>query len=98
MNKLSLTAILAIILTANSFAQTKTFFQTIEGSWKGTLEYLDYTSKKRVTMSVLVTYKTSADGNSAEVFTIYDDFGQIYKNKGQERLDLNAQKLFDDET
>jgi hypothetical protein len=98
MNNLSLTAILAIILTANSFAQTKTFFQTIEGSWKGTLEYLDYTSKKRVTMSVLVTYKTSADGNSAEVFTIYDDFGQIYKNKGQERLDLNAQKLFDDDT
>jgi hypothetical protein len=98
MNKLSLTAILAIILTANSFAQTKTFFQTIEGSWKGTLEYLDYTSKKRVTMSVLVTYKTSADGNSAEVFTIYDDFGQIYKNKGQERLDLNAKKFIDDDT
>ncbi len=98
MNKLIFLVILAIILTANLFAQNKTFFQTVEGTWKGTLEYSDYTSGKRVTMNVLITYKTSADGSTAEVFTIYDDFGKIYKADGKERIDLAAKKFFEDKT
>ena len=77
MNKVFLTITIAIFLTATAFAQTKTFFQASEGTWKGTLEYSDYTSSKRVTMNTLITYKPSADGNSAETFTIYDDFGKI---------------------
>lgn len=91
-------AIISIIFTANLFAQTKTFFQQIEGSWKGTLEYSDYTSGKRVTMNVLITYKPSADGNSAETFTIYDDFGKIYKSNGTDKIDLAAKKFAEDKT
>lgn len=98
MKKLFFTSILAIILTANLFAQTKSFFQQIEGSWKGTLEYSDYTSGKRVTMNVLITYKPLADGNSAETFTIYDDFGKIYKSNGTDKIDLAAKKFAEDKT
>ena len=98
MNKLFFTAILAIILTANAFAQGKTFFQTIEGKWQGTLEYQDYTSNERVKMNTIITFKPSADGNAVEVYTIYDDFGKIYKANGKERIDLQAKKFFDDDT
>jgi len=99
MNKLIFTAILSFaFFSANAFAQSKTFFQTVEGKWQGTLEYQDYTSNKRVTMNTLITFKSAADGNSAEVFTIYDDFGKIYKSNAKERLDLAAKKFFDDDT
>lgn len=99
MNKLFFTATLSLVfLSISSFAQSKTFFQTVEGKWQGTLEYADYTSNKRVIMNTQITIKAAADGNSAEVFTIYDDFGKIYKSGGKERIDLAAQKFFEDET
>ncbi len=100
MNKLFLAAIIAIsIFASNAFSQAnKTFFQTIEGKWQGTLEYQDYTSDRRVTMNTVITFKSSPDGNSAEVFTIYDDFGKIYKENGKERFDPAARKFFDDDT
>ncbi len=98
MNKLIFTTILAIFLTANAFTQdSKTLFQAIEGRWQGTLEYSDYTSNKRVTMNTIITFKPSADGNSAEVLTIYDDFGKIYKSSGKERIDVAAKKFFEDD-
>lgn len=98
MNKVFLTITIAIFLTATAFAQTKTFFQASEGTWKGTLEYSDYTSSKRVTMNTLITYKPSADGNSAETFTIYDDFGKIYKSNGTDKIDVGVKKFFEDKT
>lgn len=98
MNKFLLTAIISIILTTTLYAQNKTFFQVVEGSWKGTLEYSDYASGKRVTMNVLVAYKTAEDGNSAEVFTIYDDFGKIYKANGRESIYSAAKKFVEDKT
>jgi len=99
MNKLIFTAILSFaFFSANTFAQNKTFFQTVEGKWQGTLEYQDYTANKRVTMNTLITFKVSADGNSAEVLTVYDDFGKIYKSNGKEQIDLAAKKFFDDDT
>lgn len=99
MKRLLFTAIFAIIFTANAFPQSeKTFFQTVEGKWQGTLEYSDYTSNKRVTMNTLITFKPSPDGNSAETFTVYDDFGKIYKSNGKERFDLGAKKYFDGDT
>ena len=100
MNKLFFTAILSlVILSFNVFAQeSKTFFQAVQGRWQGTLEYQDYTSNKRVVMNTIITFKSAADGNSAEVFTIYDDFGKIYKSATQERIDTAAKKFFDDAT
>jgi Peptidase family S41 len=99
MNKLFLAAIIAIsILSINAFSQSKTFFQTVEGKWQGTLEYSDYKSNERVTMNTIITFKPSPDGNSAETYTIYDDFGKIYKSNGKERIDLAAKKFFEDET
>jgi hypothetical protein len=98
MNKILLIAIISVILTASAVAQTTTFFQQIAGSWKGTLEYQDYTSNKRVTMNVLITFKPSADGNSAETYTIYDDFGKIYKSNGTEKIDVSANKFIEDKT
>lgn len=99
MNKLIFTAILGFaFFSANAFAQGKTFFQTVEGKWQGTLEYQDYTANKRVTMNTFITFKPAADGNSAEVFTVYDDFGKIYKSNDKQRIDPAAKKFFDDDT
>ncbi|MEP6901973.1 MAG: S41 family peptidase [Actinomycetota bacterium] len=100
MNKLFFTAILGLIfLSTNAFAQAdKAFFQTIKGKWQGTLEYQDYSSNERVKLNTTITYQPSADGNSAEVATIYDDFGKIIKESGRERIDLAAKKFFDDDT
>lgn len=89
--------LLIVTLAAAAYGQTdKTFFQTIEGRWKGTLEYQDYTSNKRVTMNTIITFTPSADGKSATVLTIYDDFGKIYKANGRERIE--GDRFFDDET
>jgi Peptidase family S41 len=101
MNKLIFTAILGLIfLSANAFSQeSKTFFQTVEGKWQGTLEYLDYSDgKSRVSLKTIITFKTSADGNSAEVATVYDDFGKIIKDQDVEKIDVAAKKYFEDKT
>lgn len=95
--------ILAIIFTVlllaiGASAQSATYFRSVEGKWAGTLEYQDYTSGKRVTMSTLITIRASADGMSAEIKTIYDDFGRIYRSAGAERVDPAAAKFFDDDT
>jgi Peptidase family S41 len=100
MNKLIFTAILSLVfLSANAFSQGKTFFQTVEGKWQGTLEYLDYSDgKSRVSLKTIITFKTSADGNSAEVSTVYDDFGKIIKDQDVEKIDAAAKKYFEDKT
>ncbi len=96
MNKLILTAILAIaFLSTDAFSQSKTFFQTVAGKWQGTLEYLDYADgKSRVSLKTLIEFKPSADGNSAEVLTVYDDFGKVIKEQEVEKIDVPAKKYF----
>ncbi len=93
MNKLFLASILAI-LTTNLFAQNKTFFQTVAGNWAGVLEYQDYSADKRVKLKTYLTITPSADGNSAEVTTVYDDVSRIIKDTETEKLDLTAKKFF----
>lgn len=93
MNKLIFTAIIAFIFTTTTFAQSKTFFQTVAGNWEGTLEYQDYSENKRVKLKTYLMIKPSADGNSAEITTVYDDFGRIIKDIETEKLDL-AGKTF----
>lgn len=92
MNKILLTAIISIILTANLFAQNKTFFQTVEGNWEGTLEYQDYSADKRVKLKTYLIIKSATDGNSAEITTVYDDFGTIIKDIATDNIDLAAKK------
>lgn len=88
MNRLFIIAIFAtLILTANAFSQRKTYFQTIEGNWEGTLEYQDYSENKRVKLKTYVMVKASSDGTSAEFTTVYDDFGRIIKDVATERID-----------
>ncbi len=95
MNKLILTAIFAIVfLSTNAFSQGKTFFQTIAGNWEGTLEYQDYTTNERVKLKTYLMIKPSTDGNSAEITTVYDDFGRIIKDVETEKIDLTAKKFF----
>lgn len=99
MNKLIFTAILIFIfLSANALAQDKTFFQTIAGNWVGILEYQDYSANKRVKIETHLTITPSADGNSAEIITVYDDFGRIIKDTETEKLDLAAKKFIAGET
>ena len=100
MNKIFYTAILSLFfLSANALSQGKTFFQTVEGKWQGTLEYLDYSdNKSRVSLKTIITFKPAADGNSAEVSTIYDDFGKIIKDQDVEKIDAAAKKYFEDKT
>ncbi len=99
MNKLILSAIFAVaVLSINIFSQSKTFFQTVAGSWEGTLEYLDYTENKRVQLKTYLTIKPAADGNSAEITTVYDDFGRIIKDVEIEKIDAAADLFTIDET
>jgi Peptidase family S41 len=95
MNKLILTAICAIaFLSTNAFSQeSKTFFQTVAGNWEGTLEYQDYSENKRVKLKTYLMIKPSTDGKSAEITTVYDDFGRIIKDVETEKIDLVAKKF-----
>lgn len=93
MNKLFTAAILVLaILSAEAFAQNKTYFQRIAGDWEGTLEYLDYQENKRVKLKTCLTVTPASDGNSAEILTIYDDFGRIIKNVETVKIDAAAKK------
>lgn len=98
MNKLFLTAILSLtLLSANGFSQGKTYFQTVAGKWQGTLEYLDYSDdKSRVSLKTEIEFKPAADGNSAQVSTVYDDFGKVIKDEDSEQIDAAAKKFFQD--
>lgn len=87
-----------LLAAVSAFGQQTSFFTEIAGKWKGTLEYSDYTSGKRVTMNVFITVTPSADGTSANVATIYDDFGKVYRAKGTERIDLAAKRFVEDKT
>lgn len=87
-----------LIAVTSSYSQHTTLFTEIAGTWKGTLEYSDYTSGKRVTMNVLITIEPSADGNSATIKTLYDDFGKVYRANGTERIDLATKKFVEDKT
>lgn len=90
--------ILSVLLFSSAVAhgQQSGLFRSIAGKWKGTLEYSDYTSEKRVTMNVLITIEPSPDGTLAKVATLYDDFGQVYRTESEERIDAAAKKFFED--
>lgn len=98
MKKQILIAFVTLLLAGLSAFGQQTFFTDIAGKWKGTLEYSDYTSGKRVTMNVLITITPSADGTSANIATLYDDFGKVYRANGTERIDLAANKFTEDKT
>lgn len=84
-----------IFLSANIFGQEKTFFQTIAGNWAGILEYQDYSENKRVKLKTYLMIVPAIDGNSAEITTVYDDFGRIIKSVETVKLDVAARKYFD---
>lgn len=95
MNKLLFTSVLILLaLTTNAISQGKSFFQTIEGNWAGTLEYQDYSENKRVELKTYLIVKASTDGTSAEITTIYDDFGRIIKDTETEKVDLAGKRFF----
>ena len=94
MNKLFLAAILALITFAGTaVSQSKTFYQTIDGNWEGTLEYQDYSENKRVKLKTFLIVKAAVDGNSAEITTVYDDFGTIIKDVETEKIDTAAKRF-----
>lgn len=93
MNKLYFTVLLSLaILSVNAFSQSKTFFQTVAGNWEGTLEYLDYSENKRVKLKTYLVITPAPDGNSAEILTVFDDFGRIIKDSETYKIDLAAKK------
>lgn len=88
-------AIFITFLSATVFGQTKTFLQTVAGNWSGVLEYQDYSENKRVKLKTYLTIAASSDGNSAEITTVYDDFGRIIKEVETVKIDSAARKYFD---
>lgn len=93
--KILITLVTLLFAAAAAYGQQKSFFDSVAGKWKGTLEYSDYTSGRRVTMNVLITIEPSSDGASAKVATLYDDFGKVYRANGVERIDAAANKFID---
>lgn len=92
-NKIILT-VLSIFTFAVS-AHSQTYFQKIAGNWTGVLEYQDFSADKRVKLKTYLFIKPSADGNSAEITTVYDDFGRIIKETETVRIDRTAKKYLD---
>ncbi len=84
-----ITMFLSILILAIP-AKSQTFFQKIAGNWEGTLEYLDYSENKRVKLKTYLTVTPSNNGNSAEILTVYDDFGRIIKDKETYKIDPGA--------
>ena len=84
-----------IFLSANISGQEKTFFQSAAGNWAGVLEYQDYSENKRVRLKTYLTIVPSSDGSSAEITTVYDDFGRIIKSVETVKIDLASKKYFD---
>ncbi len=80
------------VLSLTTAAHGQTYFQKIAGNWEGTLEYQDYQDNKRVKLKTYLTVTPTADGNSAEFQTVYDDFGRIIKNKEIYVIDQAAKK------
>lgn len=81
-------------LASNASAQSVDFLKSGGGHWEGTLEYQDYSADKRVKLKTYLTIAPSADGNSAEFRTVYDDFGRIIKNAETIKIDRNSKKYF----
>lgn len=95
-NRINLAILIIVFAATGAFGQSPTFFQAVAGKWEGTLEYLDYSDEKsRVSLKTIIEFRPLADGNSAEVLTIYDDFGKVMKDKDVDRIDLAAKKYFE---
>ncbi len=88
---------IAIFFPTKSIAQASDagFFAAIAGTWRGALEYKDYSSGERVMLTTRVRIVPSADGKSAEFSFAYDDFGKIIKSKETRRIDTVAGKFYD---
>lgn len=91
MKNIIITTLLSILILTIP-AKSQTFFQQIAGNWEGTLEYLDYSENKRVKLKTYLTITPSSDGNSAEIQTVYDDFGRIIKSSETYKIDSAAKK------
>lgn len=73
-------------------AQTKNFLQTVAGYWEGTLEYSDYQTAERVKMKTDLEITAANDGDSAEFFYFYGDFGKTLRETHKHRIDRAARK------
>ena len=94
MTKVLPTLLLLALFAPAALAQTDFSFRPLAGHWEGTLEYLDYSSEKRVRLKTYITITPSADGRAADFATVYDDFGRIVKSTSVERIDAAARKYF----
>lgn len=96
MKRMTVILLATMMLAATAARGQANFdFREIEGDWQGTLEYLDYTTEKRVELKTYLSVKASPDGLSARVETVYDDFGKIIKTVSTVRFDSAAAKYFD---
>lgn len=88
-------SVLTVFVFTASAQENKTIFQTIAGNWAGVLEYQDYSENKRVKLKTYLSIKPSADGSSAEITTVYDDFGRIIKETEIVKLGQTAKNYSD---
>lgn len=86
--------ILSLALPAAINAQT--FFQRAAGAWEGSLEYLDYSRDKRVTLATTLIIESSPEGKTAKFTYIYDDIGRVIKSTEEHRVDTAARKYYVD--
>lgn len=93
MKNITISTILCILLLLLAVsAHSQTYLQKIAGNWEGTLEYQDYSADKHVKLKTYLTVIPSADGNSAEFTTTYDDVTKIIKDVEIVKIDLTAKK------
>ncbi len=92
--KLLFLAIIILVFTNLAFGQKDFSFKSLEGEWRGTLEYANFSDDSRVKMNVLAEFVPNEDGKSAKMKLIYDDFGKIYRGSETHKVNLEAKKYF----
>lgn len=89
-----LTIAFLLFNTNSAFGQDTFSFKNLEGEWKGTLEYANFSDDSRVKMNVLVEFIPTEDGRSVKLKLIYDDFGKIHRGEETHKIDREAKKYF----
>lgn len=89
-------AIIQLLIANSAYAQEQFSFKNISGEWKGTLEYADYKTDKRVKMKTKLEVESSKNGESATLKFVYDDFGKIYRDKSKHKINFAKKGYFFD--
>src|SRR5436190_9658816 len=82
-----MTGVISIVLMSLTFVQAPRLEAALTGSWKGTLEYRDYQSDKRVTLPTTLVISREAAGELTFAYVYDDGPGKTVTSKDRVTVD-----------